>query len=145
MVRVIARGCGLLAVVLVVGCGGKSGPVPVRGVLKVEGKPVAGAVVTFHPEAPDGKVASGTVDADGTFRLSTDTAGDGALPGKYKVVIQPPTESAATPFDDPSKPAAKTKSAGGPKVPEKYTRLDQTPLAQEIPASGSVVFDLPSR
>ncbi|MBN9121092.1 MAG: carboxypeptidase regulatory-like domain-containing protein [Planctomycetes bacterium] len=145
MVRFIARACGLLGVVLAAGCAGSgTAPVPVSGELKLDGKPLAGAVVTFQPQAPGGKAASGTVGADGTFRLTTDSPGDGAAPGKYKVVVQPPAEGGATPFDPPGKAATRPKSVG-PKVPEKYTRPDQTPLTQEVPAPGPVVIDLQSR
>lgn len=146
MANLVARAFGLLVIVLVAGCGASgTTPVPVSGVLKLDGKPLDGAVVTFEPQAPGGKAAFGTVGADGTFRLTTDDPGDGALPGKYKVFIQPPAEGGATPFDDPTKQPPKPKSARGPKVPEKYTRADRTPLTQDVPASGPVVIELESR
>ncbi len=146
MVQLFSRVCGLLLFVLAAGCGQKpaQSPVPVRGVLKLDGNPVSGAVVTFQPEDPSSKAAFGTVAPDGTFRLTTDSPGDGAVPGKYKVIIQPPVEGGATPFDDPTKPAARPKSSGL-KVPEKYTRLDLTPLTQDVPSAGPVVFELNSK
>ena len=63
------------------------GTVPVTVTVKYKGQPVEGAVVTFVPEASDGKGASGTTDADGIARLTTYKAGDGALAGAYKVKI----------------------------------------------------------
>jgi hypothetical protein len=34
--------------------------------------------------------ARGEIQADGTFRMSTATTGDGVAPGKYRVMINPP-------------------------------------------------------
>src|SRR5262249_30594419 len=70
----------------IVGCG--------AGYSKVEGKveyddggPVEGAMVQFVPtDAKDGKQASGVTDSQGNFTLKTGNT-DGALKGKYKVVI----------------------------------------------------------
>lgn len=145
MLRFLVRACGLLAMVLAAGCGARgTSPVPVKGVLKIDGQPIVGAVVGFQPDAPGGKPAFGTTEADGTFRLTTDKPGDGALPGKYKVVIQPPVEGGATPYDEPGKAAAPVKAVG-PKVPEKYTRPDQTPLTQNVPPEGPVTIELKRR
>src|SRR5262245_39633386 len=123
MMRFIASVCGFVGVVLVAGCGdGGPSPVAVKGVLKLDGKPVAGAVVGFHPEAAGGKPAFGTTDAEGAFRLTTERPGDGALPGKYKIVIQPPAEGGGSPYDDPGKAAPAAKAPAGPAIPAKYTR-----------------------
>jgi hypothetical protein len=139
MVRVV------VVAVLAAGCADrKTTPVPVGGTVTVEGKAAAGAVVLFQPVDPGGKPASGTVGPDGSFRLSTDAAGDGAVPGKYKVVIQPAVQGGGTPYDDPAKPAPPVKAVG-PRVPERYTRPDQTPLTQDVPPPGPVVIDLPAR
>lgn len=35
--------------------------------------------------------------------------------------------------------------ATGPKFPEAYTRLDKTPIMQEIPSPSEVVFELTSK
>ena len=148
MGRTISRGCGLLAVLLATaGCGGGSGPVPVRGVVKLDGKPVANAAVTFVAQDPGGRDAHGSTDANGAFELSTHKPNDGALPGKYKVVITPPgEEGGSTPFDDPGKPAAAAKpKPAGPRIPQKYTLAGQTPLTQDVPPTGDVVIDLQSK
>jgi hypothetical protein len=69
--------------VLVAGCGQR--PVPVTGVVKLDGKPVAGAAVTFL--SSDGKhTATGTTDDGGNFTLSC-TEGEGAFPAEYKVTV----------------------------------------------------------
>jgi len=83
---------GLLTMV---GCGGGGGEVdPNRPItVEVTGKvmykdaPVEGASVTFRAEDKDGNGASAITTADGSFSLTTFAAGDGAVPGKYKVGI----------------------------------------------------------
>ncbi|HJZ53606.1 MAG TPA: hypothetical protein VKE74_01525, partial [Gemmataceae bacterium] len=94
-----------------------------------------------------GRDAFGSTDASGVFELTTFKPGDGALPGKYKVVIQPPgEEGGSTPFDDPDKPAPPPKpKSTRPRVPVKYTAVGQTPLTQQVPPSGEVVFDLQTK
>ena len=79
----------LAAVLAAAGCGRGSGPVPLRGVVKLDGQPVANAAVVFVAQTPGGRDAYGSTDANGAFRLTTTKPDDGALPGKYKVVIQP--------------------------------------------------------
>jgi hypothetical protein len=71
------------------GCGGKFTPVPVRGVVTLDGKPVEAATVYFYAvgDDKDGRPAFGTTDKDGVFRLSTLGNDDGALPRHYKVVV----------------------------------------------------------
>ena len=78
-----------LAVLLVAGCGDKYTPVPVSGVVTLDGKPVEGATVYFYAvgDAKDGRPAHGTTDKEGAFRLSTMGDEDGALRRHYKVVI----------------------------------------------------------
>lgn len=78
------------------GCGGDR-YYPVEGQLVWrDGTPVKeleGARVNFDaPEKSTG--ASGVVQPDGTFRLTTMSPDDGALPGKYKVVISERRQSA---------------------------------------------------
>src|SRR5262245_47046582 len=143
---VCRRLIAVAAVLAAAGCGGGSGPVPVRGVVKLDGQPVANAAVIFVPQAPGGREAYGSTDANGAFRLTTTKPDDGALPGKYKVVIQPPGRAGgSTPFDDPGKPpAAVPKAPPGRPIPAKYTVAGQTPLTQDVPPSGDVVFDLQS-
>lgn len=89
--RIGLTGC-LLATA--VGCGGVKF-YPVKGqLLFPDGSPVKGAengTVVFEAAGPDGKgySASGTIDPEGRFELTTETPGDGAVPGKNKVIITP--------------------------------------------------------
>ena len=146
MPRPARRMSALLVAALAAGCGGDSGPVPVRGVVKLDGQPVAGAAVTFVAQTPGGRDAYGSTNENGEFRLTTTKPDDGALPGKYKVVIQPPgEEGGSTPFDEGKPAAARPKAPRGPRIPAKYAVAGQTPLAQDVPPNGDIVFDLQSK
>jgi hypothetical protein len=88
---------GLVAVLgaaLLLPACGKSGrkPVyPVHGQVLYEGKPVPGAQVILHPLGDDDRQHPvrplGDVGPDGTFRLTTYEAGDGAPEGPYAVTV----------------------------------------------------------
>lgn len=78
----------LLLTVFLTGCGG--GLCPVEGqVVWKDGTPareLAGSQVIFDlPEKQTS--ARGTVQADGSFRLTTNKPDDGALAGEYKVLL----------------------------------------------------------
>ncbi len=89
-----ARWAVLAVVVLGAGCG-RSGLAPVSGQLVYpDGRPakeLAGCTVVFEATGPDGKSmgATGEVDAEGRFEMSTNRAGDGAPVGVNKVAINP--------------------------------------------------------
>jgi hypothetical protein len=139
----------LLGVVLI-GCGGR-GTTRVRGVITLEGTPVAGATVLFMPDGQDGgKPASGFTSSDGTFRLMTYKPDDGALPGKYRVLIQK-TEAAKYPgaAERSALERAKAKieekslqKRRKPTLPEAYAKFNTTPLRCSVPVTGAVTFDL---
>ena len=75
------------------GCGSKEQrkPVyPVQGKVFVGGKPAEKASVIFHPlndSDPNALRPTGEVGPDGSFKLSTYTAGDGAPAGDYAVTV----------------------------------------------------------
>jgi hypothetical protein len=88
----------LLAILLaatLIGCG--RGTVPVQGklVFSDNEQPVTGLdqwVITM--ELPEKKLsATGILQSDGSFEVSTFEDGDGAMPGTYSVVITPPIAS----------------------------------------------------
>lgn len=84
MLRASLLVCLGLTACALAGCGGVK-LVPVEGTVKLDGKPVDGATVTFISD--DGKwTAFGTTDSSGHFSLqSGDKAG--TLPGNYKVTV----------------------------------------------------------
>lgn len=77
------------SVLTLAGCAGKYTPVPVSGVVTLDGKPIDGAMVYFYAIGDDkeGRLAQGPTDKNGAFQLSTLGDKDGALRREYKVVI----------------------------------------------------------
>lgn len=67
----------------------------VTGQITLDGQPVTGLIVTFHPQARADSVnavtrqAMGETDAEGRFALGTNARGDGAAVGKHRVVLVP--------------------------------------------------------
>jgi len=126
-------GLALAALACLAGCG-ESKTAPVNGRVKLkDGSDVsvlAGYSVSF--EAEGGKTSAvGEFDRDGTFKLSTFGANDGAVPGKYRVAINPP------PNPDPDKPPTKSK------LPPKYENLNSSGLTAEIkPGQNNIELEL---
>lgn len=76
----------------VLGCQGEDTSlqvVPFEGEVRLNGKPIAGASVVFHPldSSKASVVPTGTTDQEGKFRLSSMKEFDGAPAGEYKVSI----------------------------------------------------------
>jgi hypothetical protein len=146
-----ARGVHLVALVgvLLSGCEGKTKPV--KGMVKLDGIPVARATVVFMPDNQDeGRPASGYTSSDGTFQLTTFKLDDGALPGTYRVLIKQ-TEAARDPGEaqQSAQKKAKAKIEGKslqksrqPTLPGAYAKFDTTPLRCTVPVTGPVTFDL---
>lgn len=59
---------------------------PVRGKIVLNGKPLSKGTITFEPEGP-GKDASGEIQPDGTFVMTTYKKDDGTVLGKHRVSI----------------------------------------------------------
>jgi hypothetical protein len=143
------------------GCGGKHTPVPVQGVVSLDGKPVVAATVHFLAEGGDGegRPAFGTTDSGGTFRLSTLGQNDGALPRTYRVVVfkyVPARPDVKIPqFPNTAEGRAQreeflykiygdqphTKNV----LPAKYGDLNSTPFRVSVPTKGQVVLALESK
>ncbi len=73
---------------------------PVSGSVFLNGRSAEGARVAFHPSRnpnDHGLCPQAVVAADGSFRLTTYAAGDGAPPGQYAITLYWP---APGPDDD---------------------------------------------
>ena len=83
-----------LGLVLLAGCNRTPAewlPVfPVEGQVLLEGRPMPGALVIFHPQGGGPKAPRPTAhaDKDGKFRLTTYTKQDGAPAGPYSVTVE---------------------------------------------------------
>jgi hypothetical protein len=139
---------------MLAGCGGDpqiGGKVyPVKGKLTVGGQPVANVTVNLYPVDKAGAIASGTTKTDGTFQLYNADAREGAMAGKYKVVLVQGQDRAA------AEAAYKSASGGGAagangqrgptvasNLPEAYLKQDTTPKEVDITAgSNDLKLDL---
>ncbi len=76
-----------IACCLPVGCApGYPEASPVVGQVTVNGEPLASGEVQFL--SSDGLVATGRIDPDGSYRLTTFQPDDGAMPGSHQVSIK---------------------------------------------------------
>jgi hypothetical protein len=88
----------------------------VEGVVTLDGEPIEGALVTFHPSGEETLIAAGDTDANGKYVL---TAPEGGKPGRgttlgdYKVTI-----SKRKPTVDTSVAAEPVKLTGPPSAQE---------------------------
>lgn len=122
-------GIGLaICVAAVAGCGsGKLPVVPVEGTVVYKGQPLQSGVVTFLPSS--GPVASGEIQSDGTFRLSTYGNGDGAVLGSHQVTIG----SFREPTAEETAKAAGSEPLGSIAVtPQKYLVPTTSGLTAEV-------------
>lgn len=114
----------LVLITSIAGCAKETPVYPVTGTVKLaNGAPAVGCVVEFTSEADGTKGinATGEVQADGTFKLSSSIEGklrEGAVAGPHKVIVTPPSAS-----------------SGGPPpltIPTRYSSPDQSGLAFEV-------------
>ena len=77
---------------LVLGCSSSNDAAlfPVEGELKLNGQPLVGAHVVFHPQVPAAKAppARAQTDVAGKFKLTTFETHDGAPAGTYAVTVE---------------------------------------------------------
>ena len=128
------------------GCGpSRPATAPVSGKVTYQGKPVAEGRITFLPE--HGRPAMGTLGVDGSYRLTTFKADDGAAPGKYKVTIDATHVSGGAEPKSFQDEQRLMNSGNVPKVtrlvPEKFSRPETSTLTAEVkPGPNTINFDL---
>lgn len=119
----IAQSLVLVSLLSIVGCGSSSGLVSVKGKITYNGKPVSSGTVSFVSD--DSATAYGNLTADGSYELMTEKPGDGAKPGKYKVIVVAMQDQAGLLPEQRSPLPA-------PTVPMKYTSLATTDLTAQV-------------
>ena len=142
----------LFILMLSVGCG--TGVQPVTGTVKLDGKALSDAVVSFVPIG-EGSAGAATTDSEGRFSI-TSVLGAGLAPGKYKVSVtsNPPKAEDPGEVDMNSPEYLKMASSGGTDsakakpwkdpIPAKYNSA--TTLEQEVSkAKVEVNLDLTSK
>ena len=92
-----------------------------EGVVTIDGKPLVGAKVSFHPSDEKGKVLTALTDDNGKYRLSVGKK-DNAVPGTFRVTIEKKIDGRET-------------------LPPGYSDKDKSALMTVIQKGGNV-FDL---
>ena len=129
----------LAAAFFFVGCGANGQrTAPVSGTVTYKGKSLPGAIVSFAPEDPSGRIAMGIADSSGQFKLGTLSTDDGAIVGKYKVtVIARGPDRPAKPGEGSGMPGETV--PGDPLIPAKYFSPESSGLVQEVKSGRNTV------
>jgi hypothetical protein len=125
---------------LLAGCGSQTaaGLLPVGGLVTLNGQPLAGATVEFHPTETNttGNGGAGVTGPDGKYTATTRRNEAGLSPGEYRVTVSRWTHKDGTPLQETESyidtPGA-TQS-----VPAVYTDAAKTPLRAKVEAGGTV-------
>lgn len=118
--------------------------IPVTGTVKMDGKPLEGAVVIFllQGQGTTSFNVMGGTDAEGKYKLQTRSGQqlhDGAPPGEYKVFISRMVKPDGTPIPrDPATPPAQF--AARESIAPKFSNPNQTTLRASV-AAGKGPFD----
>jgi len=111
------------------GCGGEARPntIPVSGKVVWNAQPLTKGTVAFVPTGTEQSFpASGEIDSKGNYRLTTFKAGDGVMPGEYRIAVTVMEGADAA-----------AKKEGTRILPEKYYRADKSGLTASIKAGDS--------
>ena len=141
------RASGLLAgiaslaiVVAISGCSAKPELAAVEGRVNYKGQPLKFGTVMFQ-NVKGGQPAIGQIQPDGSFKLTTPKAGDGAKPGSYEVSVScyenmDPAKAPVTDRGD--------MSPGKSLVPQKYMMAATSGLTAEVKPEGNepITFEL---
>lgn len=134
--------CLLLpGVLFVIGCGKSAdeGPdlVLASGIVLLDGKPLAGAGVQFHPaqNSSASHAYFGATDSSGNFALKDRGGREGCEPGQYKVVVSKFALPDGSPIPEGAEGAAVAAEAVE-QLPPRYSDPQQTELAHEVPQGG---------
>jgi hypothetical protein len=127
----------LACLVALPGCG-ESGPTMGRvyGKVTYNGKPVPKGTITFVPTTPGGRNATGVIAEDGSYSLQTESPGDGAITGDYKVAISARDDVILDYIPKKAPPPKRL-------TPEKYENPETSDLTAKVESgSNSRDFDL---
>ena len=135
MIRLLLM-CLAFALVCSVGCSRGPELSQASGTVSYEGKPVPSGSITFYPSK--GRPASGIIQADGTFTLSSYKRGDGLPIGKYKVCVTAYKQIDAPANLDEIKVAKPAEHL----VPKVYSSPLSSPIELEVTESGENHFKI---
>jgi hypothetical protein len=139
-----------LVCLVLTGCGSASDPipelVPLNGKVAMDGEPIAGVHVIFHPwDGTLGTGASGVTDQTGRYRLLHRTRVEGVQPGTYLVTFS----KLAMPDGSPIPIGKDAADVGAQEwMPARYTDPDNERSAHIITVAetgGTFDFELNSK
>ena len=129
------------------GCDGGAGEASaVSGLVTLDGKPLAGAGVTFEPALKtSGRGAVGISGPDGKFIAKPPGRKDELAAGKYKVIVSRYVLPDGAVFE-PNDTTSPLSVGASEQLPPRYSDPERTELTAELPAGGGTVnFELTSR
>ena len=106
--------------------------VPVKGVVKYKGKPLPNGDILFVADEL-GPTATGQIQPDGSYYLTTFSDGDGAVPGGHRIMV-----SALAPTPPGADPAG---TLPPPLVPGKYGDYTRSGLTATVKEGEENVID----
>jgi hypothetical protein len=126
----------VMGVLSPLGCG-RSGPelAEVTGVVTLDGVPTGKLSVQFSPAFEKGTPAYGVTDAEGRYFLQFSVDRTGALPGRYKVGVEPLEPE----YDE----AGNLVGAPPVKLPARY-QGGESLTAEVVKGTNAINFDLTS-
>ena len=121
------------------GCGGDGMPLgSVSGQVTYKGQVVPDGIICFVPE--QGPAASSPIDAQGRYRLTTYSTGDGAVLGTHKVYFAPAGDTGGADENVVESAEVPPPPADPKYLPHKYRSPETSGLTREVQA-GSNTFD----
>lgn len=103
----------------------------VTGRVTIDGRPLSMGTVMFVPE--HGKMATGRIESNGTFRLSTYGSNDGVIVGKCRAAVMVITSAGEENELEPARPSP---------IPAKYSAVGTSGLEYEVKAGETNLFHL---
>ena len=117
---------------------GGAGRVPVTGNIKLDGKPLAGASVTFIGTGTTPSLGGvGITDQAGNFSVSHFRAGEGLEPGEYKVTVSKLVLSDGSPIPPGTLSIAELSTRE--MVPRRYNDFNNTMLQAKVKEGGEPI------
>ena len=119
--------------------------VPFEGTVTMDGRPLSGATVFFHPKSDQGfHGASAVTDESGKYVLESDVGNNktkkGVIPGQYSITISRMInpEGKVIPFDLNNPPM---NQGGREEIPMQYATVNDMGLVHDVPPAGGK-FDI---
>jgi hypothetical protein len=105
-------------------------PVEAQGKVALpDGRTLTAGRVELKPTGTEGLEAFGDIDATGSFKLTTFKPGDGAVPGTYKVTINP--------FQFRTRNGIPARIPNAAQIPPRYLEASSSDLTVQIKPGGS--------